>query len=198
MTVHFLSDVYAINPDGTKDYSKFRGREWETAHEGCVIKVYNNDYRAMSDVWTYAKFALVWENGEAKEILVNANFECDNSCGFAIVDATPEVIAEYQKYVQLRKEAHEIAEEKRREILENLEKEKPAIGRKVEVVKGRKVKIGTQGVIFWIGNGSVGVATSDRKGNVEKNGKTYKNVFLDTFFVPEQNVKVITDKIKAA
>ena len=60
-------------------------------------------------------------------------------------------------------------------------------GDKVRVAKGRKFKVGTEGVVFWIGDTrygvSVGVRTSDRKGT---DGK-----WADVFFIARANLEVV-------
>lgn len=63
-------------------------------YEGRVFSVNSRDYRAMSDVYTFALFAtVVSDSGRLEEILVNANFECDLRGGSATVDVTPEWLA---------------------------------------------------------------------------------------------------------
>ena len=67
--------------------------ERKVTYEGRVLAVYNRDYRAMSDVYTYATYALVVEeDGSVREHMVNANFECDVGGGRAEVDASPECL----------------------------------------------------------------------------------------------------------
>ena len=53
---------------------------FNTEHVGCVIKSETRDYRAMSDVYTTADYALVWlpEEEDTKWIRVNINYMgCD-------------------------------------------------------------------------------------------------------------------------
>lgn len=170
---------------------------FQESYAGCVIEVYQRDYRAMSDVYTYATFALVWDDTENRpvEILVNANFECDHSKGHAKVDLTPLHQSKYLLWQHKKKE-----EEKKYQEAKNLEYAKKDFsnGKTIKVVKGRKVKVGTQGRVFWMGNNgwglTLGIALSDRKGTVVRNGRTYNNSYLDTAFVPAANCEVILDQ----
>jgi hypothetical protein len=139
-----------------------QGTESTTTYEGRVLAVYNRDYRAMSDVYTYATFASVLsEKGSIVEILVNANFECDMGGGEAVVDATPEVVAQ----AAALKAAEAAAAEKAAEEREAARIER---GRKLRVVRGRKVPIGTEGECSWYGQTQYGarVGIRDLQGNV--------------------------------
>lgn len=130
---------------------------WLTSHEGRVLSVYNRDYQAMSDVYTIGTFAKVLnENDKVEEVLVNANFECDTGCGHASVDATLEVL-EIKRQLDVRSEELRLAEaQRRREIEIEIERNRPVKGKTMIVFKGRKVPIGTTGVVAFVkDNGSV-------------------------------------------
>lgn len=139
---------------------------------GKVIKVFHEDYRAMSDVYTLATFARVLDDdGLIRDIMVNANFECDISGGRAEVDATPETLAAFAAH-NARIEADRKAYEKaQREAFEAAERNRPVLGKPMEVFKGRKVPVGTQGTVAFIHNGSGNVLLKpdhcwkDRKAN---------------------------------
>jgi len=60
------------------------------------------------------------------------------------VDATPEIRAKYDALLQAERERRAA---KQREHAANT----PDKGKRVKVVKGRKVPIGTEGVVFWYG-----------------------------------------------
>lgn len=150
------------------NYNKTTSR-WEEGSEttetyiGRVVEVFNRDYRAMSDVYTYATFALVLtEEGDLREVMVNANFECDMSGGRATVDATPEVLAQ----VAAIREATRLAAEK---AAEEREAARIVRGRRVRVVRGRKIPIGTEGEVSWYGQTRYGarVGIRDLQGNVQ-------------------------------
>lgn len=138
-------------------------------YEGRVLRVFREDYRAMSDVYTVALFAEVLENdGTIQRHMVNAGFECDVNGGTAEVDATPEVLAAakiYNDVVAAERTARHLmrmAEEK------EAERKRPSKGKTLKVVKGRKVPVGTEGVCIWLGNGQYGsrVGIKDSAGNV--------------------------------
>jgi hypothetical protein len=65
-------------------------------------------------------------------------------CFGSKVDATPEVIAEYEAYLEKQRKAAELAQDKE-------QARQPKFGRTVKVVKGRKVPVGTTGEICWVG-----------------------------------------------
>lgn len=169
--------------------------------EGAVLQVYNRDYRAMSDVYTYATFALVWsfEKQAPVEVLVNANFECDTNGGHAIVDALPEVQAAFVAYEAAKAKATKAArEEATRKRLE-AEAKSPDKGRMVKVFKGRKVPIGTTGFVFWTGfdgygNLKIGIATSNRK--AVQPGKKYAS-FVDVVWCAANNCEALADQSEA-
>lgn len=138
-------------------------KEVVTTYVGRVIRVHQRDYRAMSDVYTLATFATVVDDaGEVKEVLVNANFECDDSRGRAVVDATPEVLA--IKATHDKKIADETERLNQAVLEERKAKElnRPVPGKKMEVVKGRKVPIGTVGTVAYVsGSGNVLLKADD-------------------------------------
>jgi hypothetical protein len=164
---------------------------------GCVLETYNSDYRAMSDVYTWATFALVWTGSEAREVLVNANFECDQSGGAAVVDATPEVVAEWNAWKAAKEARANEARLLRAEMDRQRELVAPKKGRMVEVVKGRKVPVGTAGLVFWegtdnYGNAKLGLATSNRK--TIRNGR---ESYADVVWVAASNCRAFMDQATA-
>lgn len=150
------------------------GTETTVSYEGRVLRVYQRDYRAMSDVWTDATFAsVITADGTVEEILVNANFECDMGGGAAEIDATPEVLAQ----VEALREAEALAAKK---AAEDQEARRIAVGRRVRVVRGRKVPVGTEGECSWYGQTKYGarVGIRDLQGQVT--------------FTAASNVEVVT------
>lgn len=141
--------------------------------EGRVLRVYNSDYRAMSDVYTYATFAdLIQDDGSVKQALVNANFECDVSGGRAEVDANEHYLNLHEgwKLVQenLRREQAELDRIARLEV----ERNRPVVGKKMIVTKGRKVKVGTCGTVAFIhrNTGSILLKDDDKWQDRSANG----------------------------
>jgi hypothetical protein len=137
-------------------------RKWEQtsareAYVGRVVKVFMRDYRAMSDVYTLATFATVMnDDGTFSDVLVNANFELDVSGDHAAADASPETLTAWHAHLaRLEKEAEQRAEAQR-VLAEEQERNRPVKGKRMEVFKGRKVPIGTQGTVAYVSwNGRV-------------------------------------------
>jgi hypothetical protein len=112
----------------------------ETTHVGLVLSLGENNGYDDSDF-----YAIVWnpELGatERIEYATTRGWTYPNS---AWVDATPEVQAAYEAY------RARLAEE-RRVQLEMEEARTPRVGKSVMVMRGRKIPIGTVGVVFWAG-----------------------------------------------
>jgi len=122
-----------------------------TSYVGRVLAVFNKDFQAMSDVYTYATFAsVINEAGKIENIMVNANFECDTSQGRAEVDATLEVLEIKHKIdtdnMELQKMQAELIRKTREEEILN----RPVVGMKMVVSKGNKAPVGTIGVVSFI------------------------------------------------
>lgn len=173
----------------------------EISFEGCVLDVYNRDYRAMSDVYTYAEFALVWSFDQNKpvEIMVNANFECDQSGRYAKVDATETVRALYAAHLDAEQQKREASALKIAQIEAEKAAKAPTKGRMVKVVKGRKIALGTTGFVFWTGidnygNTKLGIATSTRK--TVQPGKKYAS-FVDVVWCAASNCEALVDQTDA-
>ena len=112
----------------------------ETTHVGLVLWVGEHNFHDDSDF-----YAIVWNpiKGCPEEIEY-ATTRAWTYPNHAFVDATPEVKAAYQAYLGVE------AEKARLERI-TIEAKTPGIGKKVRVVKGNKVAVGTEGVIFWVG-----------------------------------------------
>lgn len=142
--------------DWNDELRAYENERSEITYVGRVVAVFNRDYRAMSDVYTWATFAtVVTEDGKIDEVLVNANFECDLSAGRAVVDATSESLAAFHAHqaelVAAQRRRDEAALEKHRET----ERNRPAVGKRMTVCKGRKVPIGTEGTVAYLRDDSV-------------------------------------------
>lgn len=92
--------------------------------------------------------------------------------GYAEVDATPEVVEQAEEWLKewaFAKFAEIIAENAR----------KPEMGKAVRVIRGRKVPLGTEGIIFWLGERTYGY----------RNRVTTAGIRLDNGAVVFTNVK---------
>jgi len=161
------------NPE-TKSYDEGK---LVVEYEGRVISVFQRDYRAMSDVYTMATFATVLQDDySVKEILVNANFECDQSQGRAEVD----ISVELQAMLEFRAKVHAFEKEMRdaelrqaRQVeLELAEKNRPVKGKKMRVVSGRKVPVGTTGTVAFVSQDGLSalIKSDDEWQNRKANG----------------------------
>lgn len=178
---------------------------------GRVVSVSRRDFRAQSDIYTIATFAWVVEDdGSQKEILVNANYECDVSGGQAKADLDDAGRALLDAYAT--KMAPIWAEQKRVRDLEAAAVKKkadeaeayriankPVIGTKMIVVRGRKVKVGTTGVVAFISNNTGGVLLKDE--NVWKdrkaNGIWVSPEYLEVYDAKKHTAMMnkVTDKV---
>ena len=173
----------------------------EVSYEGCVLEVWKGDYRAMSDVYTFATYATVWsfEKNEPVDILVNANFELDLSGRYAEVDATDVVKELFWAHCEALSRKQE--EDRRLRAANEAVKaaKAPNKGRIVQVVRGRKVPLGTIGYVFWTGTDSygtakLGIATSNRKAVMP--GKKYAS-FVDVVWCAASNCEALLDQTGA-
>ena len=112
-------------------------------YAGLVLKA-RLDGPSFNDGYDCVINALVWDPATGEPRLVSYGSTMGMS-GTAEVDSTPEVLAAYAAYeareAEKRSISAEIRDRKRVDIR----------GRTVKVVRGRKVPIGTEGVIFWSG-----------------------------------------------
>lgn len=117
----------------------------EVTHAGRVLAVYHRDHQAMSDVYTLATVALVFQDdGSAEEVMVNANFECDVSFGRATVDASPEMRLAHECWKEGRRLEQERREAEARRLRAEKEALTPKRGSRVVGAKGKnKGLVGT-------------------------------------------------------
>lgn len=166
-----------------KDLKQYVGGADEVSFVGRVLKVYHRDYRAMSDVYTWATFALVvTDDGKITEIMVNANFECDVEGGVAEVDASPEALAikaEHDRRAEeFKAERWRIQVEKDKEA----EKNRPVIGKRMVVVKGKKAPLGFQGTVAYVSGSNSVLLKADHEWKDRKAQGTW---------VPSYNLKAV-------
>jgi hypothetical protein len=124
-----------------KDTENDLGPEhFDVTWEGSVLRL--REYNGHDDSDFYA---IVWdaEAGEPREAwyATTRGWTYNNS---ATVDATPEVRAAYDAYARRQREALQ-------RDRDAAEAEVPRTGRRVKVVKGRKVPAGAEGTVFWYG-----------------------------------------------
>lgn len=129
----------------------------ETTYKGVVLSTWEVNGYDDSDF-----YALVWsEERGAPERVMYASTRGWTYPNSATVDATPETVAKWEAY----EERFRLAREERRAATERAQ---PRKGRTATVVKGRKVPLGTTGVIIWVGAGQYGerVGIKDAAGTV--------------------------------
>lgn len=109
-------------------------------YEGCVLSTYERNGYHDSDF-----FAHVWD--EEKQAVITIEYATTRGWTYpnnAVVDATPEVKAKVAAY-EAEKRAKQAAAKAAADA------KKPAVGKLVKVVAGRKVAPGKVGRVFWMG-----------------------------------------------
>lgn len=137
------------------------GEKDEASYQGCVISTRERNMYDDSDF-----IAVVWDETEGKvkevEYATTRFWTYKNS---AVVDVTPENKAKAEKWAY---------ENTKRRLFQSYVSslKEPQKGDKVIVKSGRKVPLGTEGVLFYIGASygygigkqtRIGIATSERK-----------------------------------
>jgi len=155
--------------------------QWEeVAFVGCVLDKGSESVRIMSDVWGTQCFALVWDfdKGEPRKVSLGVY---DSNAGYysrpweewdstAIVDATDEVKALYDRWQDAENEKLVVRNHELRVAEATDRARQPRKGSYVELYKKRcKVKQGTKGRVFWVGNSHYG----ERVGFNGDDGETY-------------------------
>lgn len=176
----------------------------ENRYEGRVLaKEHDQSYRIMSDIWGSADWATVWDDASAspKKVLVNVydmNPESWRPVEI-VVDATPDVVMAYHNYRYNRVYTNTYESLKSQAEFEAAEIRKDDV---VEVVKGKR-EVGVRGkvavkMLATYGMGwrasqeyKLGIATSDEKIKVVRNGKVYEN-YKDIKWVWARNAKKVT------
>jgi len=151
-------------------------REGETSHVGKVIRIgVDHSVKIMSDVWADESYALVWDD-ELQEPRKYSLGIHDSICPIhdtAEVDATPDILAKLEAHED-RQELIRQERERIREIGElRFAHNRVERGKRMKVVRGRKVPKGTTGVVFWLGvdnwgNTKAGIALSDERDSRER------------------------------
>ena len=155
-----------LSPECFPDYGKDHGRchicgplYMETTYQGLVLDLGEYNGRDDSDF-----YAVVWdrENKRTKRVEYASTRGWTYPNG-ASIDATPEVVAEYEAWIKEQQARR--AEDDRR-----LEAATPRKGKILKVVKGRKVPVGTVGECVWVGgdrySNGIRVGIKDSAGTV--------------------------------
>lgn len=162
----------------------------KSTYDGKVVGFHvDRSVRIMSDVWEDLHYAEVWDDSTQSIKRVHIGTTGWDFEGAATVDASPEDMAKAHEYrvAQLIKTYH--AENERRinsavERATTVEK-----GKEIEVVRGRKVPIGTRGECFWMGENRWGVAVGIRLANGEAAFTAITNVIVaqpdEYYYAPE-------------
>lgn len=124
--------------------------------------------RIMSDVWADCTYAVVFDGSSIKEVYVgNSEFGYHGDLEGWEIDATLDTLAQYKAFKAnqevIRQHNEALAAEKRRQEAIEREAATPYKGRHVKVVRGRKVPIGTEGVVFWYGRNKFGYNPNDMR-----------------------------------
>jgi hypothetical protein len=167
----------------------FRVKSDVESFVGCVVLIRNRVERIMSDVWDDVTYAVVWD-AEATAFR-EVHVRCSEFSGHwracvATVDGTPEVFELYEAHLvgdlfRKKLDAYD------REVYARLvEAATIRNGRKVRVVRGRKIPQGTEGIVFYQKEGrwgtQLGIRTSDRR-----EGRNW----LDAVWVSQDNCAVV-------
>lgn len=193
-------DTYDYTPDLIVTRVTFDG---SPEFSGRCLHFETQCERIMSDVWENFTYIVYW-NGPEGNLLAGrpAKMCIDRGWGastyniVAKVDATPEVMEAYSAWKLGEKlgqnYARAISLYDRRQEEEISARKNPAVrGRYVRVSRGRKVPIGTEGLVFWTGednygNIKIGIATSTRE---DSRGR-----FVDVVWTAAKNCDVIKSK----
>jgi len=108
-------------------------------YKGRVVETGTHEYR-MSDYSEFGRYAIILLNDGTYFRVQGYDLKVE-------VDASPEQVQAYKDHVAAAKAAAmaKIAADRA-----ELEAKTPRIGKRVRVVKGRKVAIGTEGILFWM------------------------------------------------
>lgn len=164
---------------GTWDY---KTKKHTVTYEGCVLADRERNYYDDSDF-----YAVVWdEEAQAVKEVEYATTRFPTYENYCSVDATDEVRAKAAAYnfsqIYPQLQASAIAAAKR-----------IGIGKRVRIVRGRKVPIGTEGVIFWLGEVNYGHSrwTAQTKIGISPSGEKTGMIYTDAIWTYGSNVEVV-------
>lgn len=179
-----------------------RNQEAKVSHHNLVLReYYDHNYRIMSDVWGAAHYAVVWDavNNRPETLLLRVrDYDWDTDARVE-VDATPDIVMAYHNY-----EYNRVYKRQFSEMKASAESDARVIrkGDVVKVVRGRNGK-GVQGKVvvkmearYGMGYHSsmewkLGIATSEEKVKVVRNGKVYEN-YKDISWVWARNAEKVS------
>jgi hypothetical protein len=122
---------------------------------GKVLGFETSVERIMSDVWADIRYAVVFDGGIRRVPVSNSEF---GSYGVtATVDADAETYAAARAFLTAQALDGYRRDRARRASDAAAAALAPAVGRDVTVVRGRKVKLGTSGKVFWMGTTRFGL-----------------------------------------
>jgi len=157
----------------------------DNAYVGATLWVYKKCEQVMSDIFEMWTWADCWDEAQQKIVSVMLASDYGTRKPYtATVDATPETVA---KAAAWKDKEFRKAEQRRAECAAEKEARTFRSGKRVQVVSGRKIPVGTEGVIFWMGRDNwhklkLGIATTDRK----ENGR-----YADVLWVAQSNCELI-------
>ena len=122
----------------------------KTLYECRVVKTYGREERIMSDVWAWVSYAVIWTEEERPKTIVCGNSEFPSGTE-AKVDAPPEIAEKYAAWEEGVARAHKDYENERDYNRRLRTAMTPAKGKKVRIVKGRKVPRETIAEAIWYG-----------------------------------------------
>lgn len=142
-------------------------KDGTVSHNGQVVAKSSRLVRIMSDVWATQFNCVVFEPGDNKFKSI-ALGDDEFGCGHATVDAPEAIQLAYDRLVEasrLKKEQEEQEERSRNAAINYLNCLRA--GREVVVVSGRKVRVGTKGLLLTTRDGNYGQSAliEDANGN---------------------------------
>jgi hypothetical protein len=174
--------------NGKRDAMPIIHSDGSITHTGLVLGHGGSHWNDSMQVTLF--YALVWNatKGESEQVCYGSDWD-NKSKGQLIVDASPNIMAQYDALTEARRIAYVAYQEQ-------LQYERVTTGKIVDVNRGRKVPKGTRGIVFWVGdNGygtSIGLLTLDGSkhftaiGNVDVAGTSVEPV-------PDTIVKLYQD-----
>jgi hypothetical protein len=143
----------------------------------------------MSDVWASVGYATVWDAAEGKflvRVVSNSEFSGHYNSTIVTIDATPEVLELWAVAERGKAYAERLRAEEQAYWADFQRKATIAIGKRVRVVRGRKIPVGTEGTVFWLRDGRIGARTSDRR--------DARGQWTDVAWVDARNCAVVNER----
>lgn len=176
MAIKYHSKATAQDADG-------KSLAGQTLYAGLVVGTGSNYHG--DGVSSY--YALVWdfEKNDIKSVYYGSDMGFDAD---AAVDAPVEIIALYENQLWDACRA-------RQKYQAELQAKVPEKGKVLQVVRGRKVPIGTKGVCVWMGNSGYGMRVMLIDANGNKHTTSIGNVEVrvgETMTLPERKKETVT------